>query len=461
MKEKAKNIFPYIFLILYALALPLIQMQISTAFTGFTGVFLVLAASLLSLRIGILAAVYTILTVTTVTVRSGSYALDALIGEALVYFAIAIGTGFVVEKYKESQTEMEKDIARRKEVEGRLKYLSFHDRLTGLYNRAYFDDALRRLDVNRQLPISIIMGDVNGLKIINDTFGHQAGDRLLIKAANILKQSCRSEEIICRWGGDEFLIILPGTDKDSAMRIYERIKEKCKAAVRENFSLSISLGVATKELEFKKIEDTLKEAEDRMYRDKMLRSKDTRMSIVGSLQALMEEKTEETIEHALRLQKYASEIGKKMNLSQNDIDELMLLSALHDIGKIAIPDNIIMKLDTLTPEEWEIMKKHSEIGHRITHSVPELIHISDKILYHHEWWDGSGYPRGLKGEEIPILSRIVAIADSYDVMTTGRPYKKLLSKDEAVAELKNCSGSHFDPHLVEIFLSILSSETLS
>lgn len=455
MKEKIKTLIPYMFLILYALALPLVHSQMRAVFGGSTGVFLVIAASLLGLRAGFLAAVYTSLLVIVFSIRAGDYAADALVGEILMYLTIWIGVGIVVEKYRESEAVMKRDIARSIETEEKLKFLSFHDRLTGLYNRAYFEDALKRLDVNRQLPISIIMGDVDELKHANDTFGHQEGDRLLVQTADILKNSCRSEDIICRWGGDEFLIILPKTDHDSALGVCERIAEKCRELGSDPIPLSISLGAATKESESRDIGELLKEAEGKMYRDKLLRGRNTRLSIVSSLQSLMDEKTEETIEHALRIQKYVYQMGKKLNLSQAEMDELTLLSALHDIGKIAIPDNIIMKLDTLTPEEWEIMKKHSEIGHSITYSVPERRHISGKILHHHEWWDGSGYPHGLKGDEIPYLSRIVTIADSFDVMTTGRPYKKPLTQDEAAAELKRCAGSHFDPDLVDVFLAKL------
>jgi diguanylate cyclase (GGDEF)-like protein len=303
-----------------------------------------MAASLLGLRTGILAAAYTSLLVIIFSVRAGNYATEALLGEILLYLTICIGVGIVVEKYRESEAALKRDISRSIETEEKLKFLSFHDRLTGLYNRAYFEDTLKRLDVNRQLPISIIMGDVDELKNANDTFGHQAGDRLLVQTAEILKNSCRSEDIICRWGGDEFLVILPRTDQDRALRVCERIVEKCGESESDPIPLSISLGVATKESESRDIEELLTEAEGKMYRDKLLRGTNTRLSIVSSLQSLMNEKTEETLEHALRLQKYVYQMGKRLDLSQAEMDELILLSALHDIGKIAIPDSIIMKL---------------------------------------------------------------------------------------------------------------------
>ncbi len=347
-----------------------------------------------------------------------------------------------------------RDITERKEFEEKLKYHSFHDTLTGLYNRAFFEEELKRLDTERQLPLSIIIGDVNNLKLANDTLGHQEGDQLLTQAAEVLKQSCRKEDIVCRWGGDEFTILLPGTDEEKTQKICNRIEETCSQCSSSPFPLSISLGTATKKSQEENNKDLIKKAEDRMYRNKLVKNKHARGAVVQSMQQLLEEKTQETIEHAIRLTAYALQIGEALELSREEMEELRLLAAMHDIGKIAIPDRIIMKLDSLNQDEWKIMKQHTEIGYKIACSSPQMACIADKILHHHEWWDGSGYPHGLKGEEIPLLSRIIAIVDAFDVMTSGRPYKKILSQDEALAELKKYSGRHFDPDLVVVFLSI-------
>jgi diguanylate cyclase (GGDEF)-like protein len=452
---------PFILLLGYALALPLIQVHLADVFSGFTGVFLVVAASLLGLKAGLLSAVYATLLIILLSNVTGDSA-PTLLAESLGYITIAAGIGYVVEEYRKNKGTLEQDILKRRQIEEQLRHISYHDSLTGLYNRTFFDEHLKNMDTRENLPLTIVMGDVNGLKLVNDTFGHQLGDRLLIRAASILKNHCRQQDLLCRWGGDEFILLMPRTCKQTALQTCEDIVRYCKAQGPDPILLSISFGSATKDRELSDIFNIMKEAEDRMYRNKLLENSNTRFTLVSSLQCLMEEKTEETIGHAMRLQEHVLNIGRKLKLPPEQLDELILLSALHDIGKIAIPDNIIMKLDTLTPEEWEIMKKHSEIGYRIALAAPELSHIAEKILYHHEWWDGSGYPRGLKGEEIPLLSRIVAIADSYDVMTNGRPYKKALNPEEAVGELKRCAGTHFDPHLVEVFLSIHSPhETLS
>lgn len=379
------------------------------------------------------------------TTKSGTCYLDCLItplrtNEGARY-------GFMVQV---------QDITERKQAEEQIRYLSFHDKVTGLYNRAYFEEELKRLDVKRQLPLSIILGDVNGLKLVNDTFGHHKGDKLLRRIARVLKNSCRKEDIVARWGGDEFAILLPRTPKNIVIEVCNRIKKACREAKKTPIQLSIALGAATKEEPGQDIQEILREAEDRMYRHKLFRSKSVRSSIISSLKKTLQEKTHETEEHARRVQELALQLGRKLKLSDSQLDELALLAALHDIGKIAIPNSILMKQDTLTQDEWEIIRKHTEIGYRIARSSPELAHIADAILAHHERWDGTGYPRGLKGEEIPLSSRIIAITDAYDVMTHGRIYKRAISRQEALEELNRCAGSQFDPKLVKLFTDLVS-----
>lgn len=348
------------------------------------------------------------------------------------------------------------DVTQRRQVEEQLEYLSFHDKLTQLFNRAYWEEVLITFDNNAQLPLSIIMGDINGLKLVNDTFGHLEGDRLLIKAAQVLKEASRSQDIICRWGGDEFTILLPQTSEKEAEKICTQIREACPNSEDTRIPLSISLGISSKINPRQDMDEVLKEAEDRLYRNKMLESKSIRSSIITSLQKSLAEKTAETEQHARRLQEWAVQIGRYMELSNSDIDELILLAALHDIGKIAIPDHILNKKGPLNQEEWERMKTHCELGFKIAASSPDLMGIANKIITHHERWDGTGYPQGLKGYDIPLLSRIIAVVDAYDVMTCGRPYKGAISNHSAIKELLSCAGTQFDPHIVKIFIAILN-----
>jgi diguanylate cyclase (GGDEF)-like protein/PAS domain S-box-containing protein len=346
------------------------------------------------------------------------------------------------------------DITGRKWADDQIRYLSFHDKLTGLYNRAYFEEELKRLDTDRELPITVIMGDLNGLKLVNDAFGHREGDKLLAQMAKILKESFRKEDVIARWGGDEFAIFLRRTSYTVAVEIIERIKLVCRQAGQDPVQVSIALGAVTKEDPSQDIQEILKEAEQRMYRSKLLESKYVRDSIISSLRRTLFEKNHESEEHTYRLQELALPIGRALGLPDGQLDDLKLLATLHDIGKIGVPQGIIIKPGNLSPEEWDLIRKHPEIGYRIAKSSLELAPIAEAILAHHEWWDGKGYPRGLKGEDIPLISRIIAIVDAYDVMTHAQPYKEAMSQEEALQELRKKAGSQFDPKLIAMFIEM-------
>jgi len=343
------------------------------------------------------------------------------------------------------------DITDRKMVEEQLHYMSYHDILTGLANRAYFEQKIIEFSRDIFLPLSIVSGDVNGLKIINDTFGHQQGDLLLITMADILKRTCRETDVACRWGGDEFCVLLPHTDSEEAELLASRIKSECEKVKHLPFPLSISFGISSRLDTSIHILDLLKEVEDKMYQNKLLESSSARNSVIVSLQETLAEKTFETEEHSQRLQEYAKPLGEAVNLTSNEMNNLMVLATLHDIGKIAVPEHILMKPDKLDEKEWEIVKKHPETGFRIAQATPELSKIADTILSHHERWDGKGYPQGLAGTNIPLNSRIIALADTFDVMVHGRPYKGPASWEKALQEIENCSGSQFDPDLAMLF----------
>ncbi|MEN6391510.1 MAG: PAS domain S-box protein, partial [Syntrophomonas sp.] len=350
------------------------------------------------------------------------------------------------------------DITEQKQAEAQIKYLSYHDKLTGLYNRAFFEEELHRLDEGQALPLSLIMGDVNGLKLINDALGHQEGDKILTAVAELLKEFCRGEDIVARWGGDEFIILLPRCSSQDAEKIVDRIKKADRLIDALPIQISMSLGVATKNDHGQNIRELLKEAEDKMYRHKLMEARSTRNHFLSSLENTLWSRSHETKEHCERMQRMARRIGLLVDLPESELDSLKLLAALHDIGKIAIPNSILDKPGSLTADEWETIKKHPEIGYRIALSSPEMSPIALAILHHHERWDGSGYPLGLKGEDIPFLSRIISIVDAYDVMVRGRPYQQARRPREAWSEIARCAGSQFDPHLVEI-ISELGEES--
>ncbi|MFO7636472.1 MAG: diguanylate cyclase [Clostridia bacterium] len=349
------------------------------------------------------------------------------------------------------------DITEKKKREEEIIYLTFHDSLTGLHSRAFFEVELQRLDTRRQYPLTLIIGDCNGLKITNDIFGHQEGDNLLKRIAEIFRSVTRKEDICARWGGDEFAIILPRTPENTAMEIRARILEACRLSDPFPIQPSIALGSASKTDESQSLADVLKEAEDRMYRHKLLEDKSNRSSIIASLEKTLVEKSHETEEHAKRMQDFSEKIAVAIGLSESESDDLRLLSVLHDMGKIGIPDVILEKPSRLSDDEWDIMKTHSEKGFSIAETSKELSNIATYILHHHERWDGSGYPHGLSGQDIPKLSRIISIVDAYDVITHQRPYKNALSHEEAIEEIKRCAGTQFDPELVDVFLEIMES----
>ncbi|MDD3818711.1 MAG: diguanylate cyclase [Actinomycetota bacterium] len=349
------------------------------------------------------------------------------------------------------------NVTKEKRAEEEIKNLSLKDRLTGLYNRVFFEEEVRRLDSKNKLPLSFIIGDINGLKTINDTFGSKEGNRLLIKVAEILKKCCREEDVIARWGGDEFAVLLPETSNKDVEEILNRIRIEFFKTRNHKVPINISFGSSTKKNIKQDMESIIREAEDRMYSRKLLERQSISSSIISSLERTLQEKSQETEEHTFRMRELALKLGNILELSEDKLNELSLLASLHDIGKIAISNDILMKKGKLTKKEWEMMKKHTEVGYNICNSSPQLAIIADAVLSHHEWWDGSGYPQGLKGEEIPLTARIISIADAYEVMTHDRAYKKAISKSEAINELKRCSGTQFDPNLIEIFINIVEN----
>ncbi|MFW5687255.1 MAG: PAS domain S-box protein [Halanaerobium sp.] len=350
--------------------------------------------------------------------------------------------------------EFVRDISERLEKERKIKYLAYRDSLTGLYNRKFYEAEMERLDTKRQLPISIIIGDVNGLKIINDSYGQKMGDQLLVETADLLKEVLRDEDVLARYGGDEFTILLPQTTNKTAQKVIERINNKINNKQGE-IPLSISFGVATKEKPEQNIIKVLKKAEDEMNQNKLSESRSSKSNIVQGLLNTLNAKSSETKEHAVRMTKLAFEFGDKLGLSNSELNRLSLLATLHDIGKTTISEDILKKPGKLKSEEWELVKEHPKRGYKIASASEEFALVADEILAHHEKWDGSGYPDGLKAEEIPFLARIISIVDAYDVMTNDRPYSQAISKKEALEEINKCAGSQFDPSLAEAFIKLM------
>jgi len=346
-----------------------------------------------------------------------------------------------------------RDITERKTAEKKVFDMSVHDALTGLYNRNYFEREILRYINEDIVNVGMVICDIDGLKLVNDTMGHAEGDNYIRITANILRSCFNEYDIIARIGGDEFAVLIRDINEEKI----NEIKAKVKKMANEyndgsHIPVSISIGYAILSDNTKTINDIYKEADDYMYREKLYNFQSQRSKNVDSLIKMLEVRDFNTEDHGERLMESVVILCEKIGMSDSEIKDMRLFAQFHDIGKIGIPDLVLFKHGKLTEEEWLVMKKHSDIGYRIAQTSPDLVYISDWILKHHEKWNGMGYPFGLKGKEIPIQCRILTIIDSFDAMTNDRPYRKAMSKEAAKEEIKRCAGEQFDPWLVDIFI---------
>ncbi len=343
-----------------------------------------------------------------------------------------------------------RDYTEKKEKQERIVYLSYHDQLTGLYNRRYFEEELSRLDTERNLPFSIAMIDVNGLKLTNDAFGHLKGDELLKRVSSTIKRECRSDDIVSRIGGDEFVVLLPRTSYTEAEHIMNRIYHAINDERLDSIVMSVSIGWDTKVMTDQKITDVFIKAEESMYRRKLSETQSMRNLTIQVILKTLNEKCRQEKHHADRVSYLSKKIGQAMQLDSATLHETEIAGLMHDIGKITIHENILNNPGLLSAQDYDEMKRHPESSYHILKSVDAYAYLSEHALYHHERWDGLGYPKGLKGEEIPLIARIIAVAEAYEAMTSNRPYKETKTPDEAITELQRYSGSQFDPAIVAL-----------
>jgi diguanylate cyclase (GGDEF)-like protein len=362
------------------------------------------------------------------------------------------------------------------------------DELTGLLNRRSLDEMIDN-EISRDSRyggvFSLAILDLDSFKAYNDNYGHLAGDKLLRQVGRIIQGAIRSSDQAFRYGGDEFAILLPQTSVDAASQVIERVREKIATKVEAgDIQITASIGLAGWPADGIGKTDIIAAADVTLYHAKRSGGNQSHcasdsllpldvigpgsgdnvdsgnLDIVYALAETVDARDHYTGDHSKRVTEYALALAKELKLKPPELDRLEACAKLHDIGKIGIRDEILSKPGELTAEEWEAVKIHSQLGASIVGRVPQLASCVAGILYHHEWYDGSGYPEGLKGDEIPLEARILAIADAFASMTSERPYADTLTCEKALEEIKRGAGKQFDPCLVENFLSIYGGRTL-
>lgn len=351
------------------------------------------------------------------------------------------------------------NITKQRQIEENLQYMSMHDALTGLYNRSWFEEKALHMHGKDYVPTGIIVCDLDGLKIINDSMGHKAGDGVIKLAGKILKDSFEEKHMIARIGGDEFVILMPRSSKALVEDACRRIKNNVEKynETEKGLPLSVSIGFSVSDKITESISDIFQEADSNMYKEKLHNKKSVRGSITKTIMHMIKENDFGTEGHCTRMKNMAELMGYSLGFSEDKINDLKLFAEFHDIGKIGISKRLLQKKDIFNEFEMEEMRSHCEKGQQIASSLANISHIAHLILKHHEWWNGKGYPLELKGEHIPIECRIISIIDAYDAMTNERHYRKTMSQKEAIEELKKGMGTQFDPLLVSEFIRTLKS----
>ena len=352
------------------------------------------------------------------------------------------------------------DITSMRDTYFNLEKSLLYDPLTGLYNKQSYLQQVPQWDNKRYWPVAVAVCNINGLKRINDQYGIEYGDAVMKQLAYFVKMHAGEDAYVAKLEGGDVLAVLEETTHNEAVEICEDIKKDLEGFYGRDLLLHLEYGVAVKEDAVTTMEQILGEAKSSMQNKKMLRDNSMSSSLVDSLKQTLSESDYETEEHVERTREMASRLGKALNLSDTDIGKLELLAIMHDIGKVAIPHQVLLKKGKLSDEEFEIMKQHTIKGYRIANASPELSSIADCILSHHEKWDGTGYPNKLKGEDIPLLARIISTVDSHDVMVHDRPYHRAMPEEDAIKELRRCAGTQFDPNIIEVFTRLLEEEEL-
>ncbi len=359
---------------------------------------------------------------------------------------------FDAEGKPETMYGINQDITARKEKEMEIEHLSYCDILTGIYNRRKFEEVLREKDTEENLPISIVMADVDALKTTNDAFGHLQGDNLLKKVANVIKSTFNFTDLIFRVGGDEFVILITNCDCEKTRKAAEEVKDALMKDSIGGLPCSVSFGIAAKKNPQESIFEVYKDAEMLMYNQKLINSSEYHMNVIELIRENLFNEYPQEESHARMVTEFATKLAKECGLSETEVAAIGTLAEVHDIGKIAIGHELLKKNGKLEETEIIRIRQHPEIGYRILFSAVGYNRIALDVLSHHERWDGHGYPKGLKEEAIPFRSRIIAICEAYSAMIQDWPYRKALGKEVARREILEGAGKQFDPELARIFV---------
>jgi diguanylate cyclase (GGDEF)-like protein len=365
----------------------------------------------------------------------------------------------------------------------KLTRLMYTDDLTGVYNQRYLYERLTALDreASALRPLSLVFIDVDNFKYCNDVFGHQQGDRVLAAIGGILQGALEPPAFAARYGGEEFVAVLPGCSTEKAAKVAEKIRRQVEGhpffteAKQEEVAITVSCGVASLPTHAPNYKELIKRADHALYEAKSLKknrvcvysgvfedllgaAEEKEKELINSVQTLVSvinAKDQYTYGHSLRVLRYASDLAKRLHLGTEEARLLRCAAFLHDVGKLEIDRYLLNKVEALTEQDLCTLRQHPCWGSEIVGSIPALREIAGVILYHHENYDGSGYPAKLRGAGIPLPARIIRVADSYDAMTTDRPYRKAMSPQKALEEIRHYAGTWYDPQVVEAFRSLL------
>ncbi len=344
-----------------------------------------------------------------------------------------------------------RDITKRKSSERQILYLNQHDPLTDLHNRRFYNEQLELLNTREDMPLSMVLVDVNGMKLMNDAFGHMVGDQLLVSFAQVLRTSLRTSDIAARIGGDEFVLLLPHTSFEAAERIVTRIKAAIATKSVQEVTISASFGIATKLLVEEDIADVYRVAEDNMYREKLLASRQLKADLLRQILANLYKKSEVEHRHSETVSRLCMAIGREMRMDYEEVEKLGAVGLYHDIGKVALDEGLINKPGELEPEEMSELSRHPEISYQILRSFSGMGEIAESVLVHHRRVDGAGYP-DMSAAELPLQAKILSVAEAYDMMTGPYPFRPALSEAQAIEELQANADSQFDGEIVRVFI---------